>query len=344
MNYINQTIIDAIIKKAKIICPNSLAVIGIYGSVATGDEYEKSDLDLMILINDDGGWKLGTGFILDDIAVGYDLYCTNWAMIEGDAECNHAHLSKLMDSKIVYVKDENAIKKLNELKSKVTNLLYSEERYEKAEAALKNAKIAYADTMLVNTLGQVRTDASIVINYLLDAVMLFNSKYFKRGVKRTFDELEQISLPEHFVSLIHGIAVASETNEIRQCLTELLTSTQNYIKRENDKEPPSAGNLSGSYEEMFSNWQNKMLEASDRRDVFASFMNLTSLQLVIHEMADEVAIEDFNFMDEYNPSDLGGNVAVYDEALSRYLVEYKKAGIIAKHYSDVDEFVQNYLK
>lgn len=50
MNNINQKIIDAIITKAKIICPNSLALIGIYGSVATGDVYTKSDLDLMILI------------------------------------------------------------------------------------------------------------------------------------------------------------------------------------------------------------------------------------------------------------------------------------------------------
>lgn len=46
MKKINQTIIDSIIKKAKMVCPDSLALIGIYGSIATGDEYDKSDLDL----------------------------------------------------------------------------------------------------------------------------------------------------------------------------------------------------------------------------------------------------------------------------------------------------------
>lgn len=55
----NKTIIDAIIKKAERVCPQSLAMIGVYGSVATGDTYEKSDLDLMILINDDDGWAAG---------------------------------------------------------------------------------------------------------------------------------------------------------------------------------------------------------------------------------------------------------------------------------------------
>ena len=48
MNHINQTIINSIVKKADKVCPDSLALIGIYGSVATGDDYHKSDLDLMI--------------------------------------------------------------------------------------------------------------------------------------------------------------------------------------------------------------------------------------------------------------------------------------------------------
>ncbi len=47
-----------------------MALIGIYGSVATGDDYAKSDLDLLILIENEEGRKLATGFILDDSGVG----------------------------------------------------------------------------------------------------------------------------------------------------------------------------------------------------------------------------------------------------------------------------------
>ncbi len=54
----NQKIIDAVIKKADIVCPGALALIGIYGSFMMGDFYEKSDLDLLIIINDDRGWQL----------------------------------------------------------------------------------------------------------------------------------------------------------------------------------------------------------------------------------------------------------------------------------------------
>ena len=105
MDSVNQKIIDAVIAKAEKVCPDSLALIGIYGSVATGDAYEKSDLDLLILIENDEGWQLGIGFILDDSNIGYDIYCTNWDGLKYDAECHHAQISKLMDSKIVYVKN-----------------------------------------------------------------------------------------------------------------------------------------------------------------------------------------------------------------------------------------------
>lgn len=71
MNDRNETIIDAVIKKADALCPDSLALIGVYGSVATGDEYGKSDLDLMILINDENGQALADGFIIDDVDIGY---------------------------------------------------------------------------------------------------------------------------------------------------------------------------------------------------------------------------------------------------------------------------------
>ncbi len=35
MNYINTTIVDAVIKKANALCPDSLELIGVYGSVKT---------------------------------------------------------------------------------------------------------------------------------------------------------------------------------------------------------------------------------------------------------------------------------------------------------------------
>ncbi|MGN0141750.1 MAG: nucleotidyltransferase domain-containing protein, partial [Roseburia sp.] len=246
MNQVNQTIVDVIIKKAEKVCPQSLALIAVYGSVATGDDYEKSDLDLMILINDDEGWKLSAGFILDDIGVGYDIYCTSWQMIEGDAECSHSRLSKLMDSKILYVKDESAVKRLDALREKAANLLQSEERFEKAEEALKNAKIAYADAMLSESLSETRAQAAYVIELLLDTVMLWNGRYFKKGVKRTFEELEEVTLPEHFVSGIEAVVMSKDIREIRDALTDLMAAVKRFAVRAEAKSEPSQENIAGT--------------------------------------------------------------------------------------------------
>lgn len=46
MNDVNQTIIDAVVKKEEALCPDSLALIGVYGSVASGDAYEKLWINL----------------------------------------------------------------------------------------------------------------------------------------------------------------------------------------------------------------------------------------------------------------------------------------------------------
>ena len=163
MKEINQKIIDAVIAKAKQVCPDSLALIGVYGSVATGDEYEKSDLDLLILIKDDEGWQLGTGFILEDNQVGYDIYCTNWDGLKYDSECHHAQLSKLMDSKIVYVNDQKAYDELLKLREKTKSFLDSDERFDRVGDLIKNAKEYFADLYLSDDPGTVRKNAFGVI-------------------------------------------------------------------------------------------------------------------------------------------------------------------------------------
>lgn len=195
MNEMNRTMVDAIIKKAEALCPDSLALIGVYGSVITGDEYEKSDLDLMILINDEKGQVLADGFIIDDADIGYDLYCTNWDMLENDAQCDHAHLSKLFDSVIVYCKDKSALKRLDEIRRKAAELLASDRRYKKADQAYSNAKKMLAEVYLAQSLSKARSCAGAAIEFIENAVMLHNGRYFRKGTKSALDELKQLGLP-----------------------------------------------------------------------------------------------------------------------------------------------------
>ena len=344
MNPTNKKIIDAVITKAKEVCPESLSLIGIYGSVATGDEYEKSDLDLMILIKDDEGWKLGTGFILEDSQIGYDIYCTNWDGLKWDAGCHHAKLSKLLDSKIVYVKDNKAPDVLKQLQEQARSFLQSVERFERVHELIKEAKVSYANACLYEELGKVRLYASDVILSLLDAIMIFHGCYFKRGVKRIFDELSLFPLDTAFLENMRSISKSNDVTELQSLMKSLIIYAENYTSHPREINEPSADSISGTYEEMYSNWRNKVEEAANSNDLFSSFMNMCSLQHMIYEISENTAIGAYDIMATFDVDCLENNVKQFDAFLADYEKVYKKAGLSINRFANVDEFVETYTK
>ena len=342
MNNVNQKIIQAVIDKANKVCPDSLALIGIYGSADTEDEYDRSDLDLLILIRNDEGWKLGTEFILDDRKVGYDIYCTTLSGLRYDAECHHARLSKLMDSRIIYIKDQDAYDELMTLRAQAEQFLSSGERLERVYELVDKAKVAYANACLRKGSGQVRMEAYGVISYITDAVMLYHGKYFKRGVKRTFEELAALPIDDVFVQSIQKAVACKDISQLRDLLKQMILYAEDHIRKEKPKARPSES-LSGTYEEIYSNWRNKVEEAVKNADAFSSFMNMCSFQSMLSEIAEEVELPSFSVMDEYDPDSLEDNVMIFDKYLQEYERVYMRAGINVKRYSDVDEFVADYL-
>ena len=98
-----------------------------------------------------------------------------------------------------------------------------------------------------------------------------------------------------------------------------------------------------AFEEMYSNWRNKVEEAAVHNDVFASFMNMCSLHCMFSDISSEVNTGSYNIMEEYNPDCLEENIRIYDKYLGKYEEVYKKAGITVKRFPNVDEFVEDYL-
>ncbi len=343
MNAVNQKIIDAVIEKAEKCCPNALELIGIYGSVATGEEHERSDLDLLLLISDDTGRKLGSSFILEDREVGYDIYCTDWKGLRYDAECHHAQISKLMDSQIVYIKNQKAYEEVLRLREEAKQFLASEERFKRVEELLTQAKLAYANACLSDQLGQVRTEALGVMHFLMNALMLFHGTYFKRGVKRTFEELAQLPIDEVFIQTIQKIVVSKEVGELQSLLKTLLLYVEQHTKQEKQKAKPS-DELAGTYEEMYSNWWNKVIEAAENNDSFASYVNLCNFQFMLKGIAENVDIGVYNIMDEYSIDSLEDNVRLFDKYLKQYEEVYRSAGLPVKRFADVDEWLADYLE
>lgn len=348
----NQKIINAIIEKAGKVCPESLALIGICGSFATGDFYEKSDLDLLILINDDKGWQLGSTFIQDDLGVGHDIYCTTWEDLQKAALYSDPNIAKLMDSQIVWCSDEKYMKELEMLRKKASEILqkpFSAEDFIKAENMLKEAEHFYMSAMIAEKLADIRAQAGYALYYIENAVAMLNKKYFRYGTKRAYEELEAMERkPAGLCGMIENVLSADTKEQIKNALTMLVRETACVFRSVKSEIPAekrfAAEVISGTYEEMFSNWRNKMYDASKRQDRHLAFMSIASLNAMLSEISSEAEIGGYNVFDGYDPNDLQKTAQAFDGFLKEYLKEYQKAGIEPNWFKDIDLFVQHYLE
>ena len=348
----NQKIIDAVMTKANRVCPGSLALIGINGSFMTGDYYEKSDLDLLIVIRDDRGWQLGSTFIQDDLQVGHDIYCTTWERLQRDAGYEHPHISKLMDAEIVYCAEEKEKEKLEQLRKTAGDILdapFSEPDYAKAENQLKEAEHGYTAAMISENRSDVLNGAGRAIYYIENAIAMLNKQYFHYGVKRTYEELQAMrNRPENLCELIENVISADSVPTVKEGLSALMRETTAVFYQVKEtlamqKKTPGKEELTGTYEEMYSNWRNKMHAAAETGNRHLAFMSLISAGAMFEELESEVEIDRYDVLGGYDPQDLHTTAMAYDRVLKEYRKEYQKAGLEVTHYADIDAFVLDFL-
>ncbi|MCM1119250.1 MAG: nucleotidyltransferase domain-containing protein [bacterium] len=347
----NQKIIDAVIEKADRVCPGALALIGIYGSFMTGDFYEKSDLDLLIVINDDRGWQLGSAFIQDDLQVGHDIYCTTWERLQDDARYEHPNISKLMDARIVYCAEEKDRERLELLRKAAQDILttpFSEEDYAKAEKLLKEAEHCYTLSMTAEHYSDVLKGAGGAIYYIENAIAMLNKQYFHYGIKRVYEELSAMqNRPEKLCDRIEDVVSATSVASLQKHLSTLMRETMAVFHnvKETIAMPRKAATkdaLIGTYEEMYSNWRSKLYLAAETGERHLAFMSLISADAMLAEIGGEVSIDRYDVLGGYDAHDLHRTARAYDSVLAEYLKEYSKAGLQINRYSDIDAFVRGY--
>ena len=347
----NRKIIDAVLKKEKALCPGAVALIGIYGSFLTGDVHPLSDLDLLILINDERGRQLAAAFIQEDMGVGHDIYCTDWESLRRDSAYDDPNIAKLMDSRIVYCADEKYLSELETLRGQARQKLeepFSEADYLKAEGVLKDTLNCFALAMIGDGLTEVRKQAGGVLYYAENAVAMLNKRYFRKGVRRRYVELNAMpKRPERLCELIEGIVSAETVPVLKERLTLLVKELTACFERERqtvmpDKKPADMESLRGTYEEMFSNWHGKMRAAAEAGDRHLAFMSLVSLDEMLSDIRSEVDIDRSDAVSVYDPEDLEKTAGGFDAVLRDYLREYSRAGMRAAVYPDIDAFLAAY--
>lgn len=346
----NTKIIEAVIEKSRKVCPGSIALIGIAGSFYTGDIHEKSDLDLCIVINDDAGWKIWTCFILGDVA--HDIYCTPWEKLEYMCEYNDPYITNLIDLDIVYCADEKYLERYMDLRKEVKDKLAAPitmEDIRKINRHFEDAKKEYVNIMLCANLGNCKYYAAEMIYYLEYVIYMANKTYVKKGVKRIPEELKDMKmLPNDFLEKYHHLINAVSLKEIQVSATELVKTTKEFLEELKDsittKKEITLKSLEGSYEEIYSNWLNKMYYAADNNDIYLALMTMASCQNFYNEIFDEYDIEPINLFNNFKIDNLSGLVEVFNEAMEKYKGLYKKLEKSVKYYKSIEDFEDDYLK
>ncbi len=344
----NDRIISAIIQRSQKQCPGSLALIGVYGSFLTGAIHEKSDLDLLIVVNDERGAEvLSQCFIMDGI--GFDLYCTPWNALEADAKYTHPHLLKLMNSKILYCGNEAYQERLEVLRDEARQRMagpLSWSVYRVAQNYLTSALKALGALTILEDAAACRYHSVLLINALEDALCMLNQTYYQLGSKKRGEELASFPrLPANFMNFHRQAVEADALPEIKESSTRLVRIVSAYfedIKAGLTKPAPTADDLRGSYEEMFSNWRNKMRRAAKENDLYLSLTSAAAFQSCLFEFSELFKLPSLDMMSRFDPKDLVKSAEAFDEVLDAYRGEYRKAGLAIQRYSDIDDFERQY--
>jgi len=347
----NNKIIEVIMKEMQEKCPDAIDLIGIGGSFCNGDIYEKSDLDLVIIYNNGRAKCLDRCFIIDD--VGFDVYTQDWSRFETMAEYNHPYVTKLFDLNIVYSRSEEVLQKYklyqNRVKSNMGNtVLVNKHIGEHFSKVLSNVNSLQNSS----NIGVAYRKLASIIKEIEFILFMVNRTYVKRGTKRVPEEIASLHvLPQDFLPIYNEIVNCKSLEEIQNKVLMLVSPIKNLLDSMNisyesteenktslAKRAINATDLLGTYEEVYSNWKNKMYHAVDINSTYLSFVTMSACQEFYDEMADEFDIPRIELLASYNPDNLKRNATFFDNALSEWKKLYDMFGLEIQYYSNLEEF------
>jgi len=345
----NKHIIDAVLAKIEKTCPGCVDLIGIGGSFFSGDIHEHSDLDLLIIINDERAYEISSCFILD--GVGFDIYCSTWDRLEDMASFKDPYSGKLIDLEIVFTLNKEAEERYYRLQSTLLETLnspLSDIDIEKAKEYLGKAESEYIELMIHEDMAPCRYASALFLHNIEFSIYMLNKRIVKYGIKRIPQEIKTMPiLPENFLPLHKAIVCAESLSELKTACTSLVKSMrqcfENIDSKPKERKEISPMDLTGTYEEIYSNWKSKMHNSIAIKNPYLSFQTMASCQHFYNMMSGTYKINPIDIMKGYIPSDLAATAKHFDEGMEEYLKLYTSLNVPVKNYQTIEEFKKAYL-
>ena len=339
----NKSIIEEVIKKIERTCPNAVDMVAISGSFASGDYNEKSDLDLLIVSNNEESDKIRTAFIMDDI--GYDIYTSTWDDIKNISKYENPYAAKLKQLDIVYTRNNDAMEKYKEFQADLNDNMNNEELIK--ENISKNfSKILgnYNDILNCENISEAYKILGNFMFNLENVIYLLNGKYVEHGTKNIPVEIVKMkNIPRDVVSKYLKLPECTSINEIIEKMFEIEKSLETFLKDKNikvdyeeeqqqikEKKELKSENLTGSFEELYSNYYNKIKTSYNENNRYLSFRTMVDAQKFYDEYSEKYEMEPIDLIGNYDPNNLEGNYRSFVSSLQVW------KGLYDSFYKDVN--------
>lgn len=171
---------------------------------------------------------------------------------------------------------------------KILNSPFDLTDFQKGLNIFESALKSYSKLMISDNIRDARYYTGIIVSEIENCICMINKSYFKLGIKRTYDELNNMQTkPSNILKLLDQTINSIKLESLKETATELIKAVQNYLDKlkqaVTSKNAANISNLKGTYEEIYSNWRNKMFYAAKHKDTHLAFMTMISAQ----EMYDE---------------------------------------------------------
>ena len=354
----NQKIIDVVMRQIGDTCADAIDMIGIGGSFCNGDIYEQSDLDLVIIANDVEKAKcICKCFILEDVA--FDIYVTDWSRFSSMSDYKDPYVTKLFDLDIIYIKEDSITDRYLELRDICKKNMNNDEVV--FNSIRRQAAMLSHNYRLLEETGDIGVALKLLNRIITNVefiIYMINRGYIKRGVKRVPEEIKEMKkLPLHFLDTYSIICncdsltyVKAGASSFMMDMDELLSEygieiEEEYVEDKHvTKMELTADNIRGTYEEIYSNWKNKMHHAVDINSNYLSFRTMAACQEFYDEMTTLFDIPKIELLSKYSPTDLVGNEVAFNEAMEEWKKLYTHVGLEVEYYGSLDELDNLYSK
>jgi hypothetical protein len=208
---------------------------------------------------------------------------------------------------------------------------------------------AYATVMLSDSVAECKYASARMLLALEYLIYLANKSYVRRGVRRIPEELRTMKrLPEHFWPNYQQLIASNSQAGIQACSTQLMKTTQTFVTTISEpvraKKEMTQDDIRGTYEEIFSNWRNKMYLAAQTDDVYLALMTMASCQELYDELATEYNVDRVRLFEGFQTDDLARAAERFDAAMEYYRCLYAQVGEPVRAYASIEAFEKAYLE